>query len=86
MQCLLAKPSKDAFENIHNTQPDGMNTHEVGLNVGGLLNTGTNQVISDTNPINYSFNIVRTISVPFRPTSKPHVSSGPLGTGGTKGF
>ena len=77
-----------SFENIRNIQPDGMNTHEVGLNLGGLLNsdnTGTNQVISDTNPSNYSFNIVRTNSVAFRPTSKPHVSSG-TGTGGTKCF
>ena len=86
MQFQLAKPCKDAFENIHNTQPDGRNTHKVDLNVGRLLNTGTNQVISDTNPSNYSFNIERTTSVPFRPTSKPHVSSCPFETGGTKGF
>ena len=83
MQCLLAKPSKDAFENIHNSQPDGRNTHKVDLNVGGLLNTVTNQVMSVTNPSNYSLNIESTTSVPFRPTSKPHVSSGPLETGGT---
>ena len=66
-----------------------MNTYEVGLNPGGLLNsdnTVINQVISDINPNNYSLNIVRTNPVAFLPTSKPNVTSGSLGNGGNNSF
>ena len=57
--------------------------HEVGLNPGGLLNSVSqviNQVTSDMNPNNYPYNVVGSIPA-FQPTSKPNVTSDPLGNG-----
>ena len=79
---------RGVFEHNSIPQPDGLNTHEVGLQPGGLNNRDSSvitQVTSDNNSFNFATNVSGN-PVASLPASKPSVTSGPLGNGEYKRF